>query len=116
MPSQSHSDKVIDDRSPEYLRYQARMAIVEASDGEASEAVSAYWWNLYLIYRDDDWRAEFEHLRDWLGDFTVKPFGRSRQTFFNVMRAIKRWKAMELADNQVRQLLGKRKVALEGDL
>ncbi len=108
--------KIVDDRSPEYLRYQSRMAIVEASDGEASEAIAAYWWNLYLIYRDDDWRAEFEHLRDWLGDFTAKPFGKSRQTFFNVMRAISRWKSLGLADNQVRQLLGKRKVALEGDI
>jgi len=117
MQSQAPSkNKIIDQRTPEYLRYQSRMAIVEASDGEASEAIAAYWWNLYLIYRDDDWRAEFEHLRDWLGDFTARPFGKSRQTFFNVMRAISRWKSMKLADNQVRQLLGKRKVALEGDI
>lgn len=45
----------------------------------------------------------------------MKPFGQSRATYYAVMSSVERFKRIGKTDDEVRELLGKRKVALEGD-
>lgn len=99
--------------------YDLAMYQVQLSFDAISSEVSAYWWNLYLIKRDELWRSDVdsnEGFDDWLGDFSVKPFGQSRAQYYAVMASIERFKRIGKSDDEVRELLGKRKVALEGDL
>lgn len=95
--------------------YTTCMFQVQIAHQEAIDAVSAYWWNLYLIKRDNLWTAEFENFSDWLGDFSVQEFGQSRQTYYSVMNSIERYKRIGKNDEQIKHLLAHRKVALEGD-
>lgn len=96
--------------------YEEAMYQVEMSFAAIASEVSAYWWNLYQIKQNAWWQCDFDTFEDWLGDFSVKPYGQSRASFFNVMGAIERFKRIGKTDEEVRELLGKRKVALEGDL
>lgn len=95
--------------------YDQAMYQVEISFQEITSGVSSYWWNLYQIKTNELWRCDFDSFEDWLGDFSVKPFGQSRATFYAVMSSIERFQRIGKNDEEIRELLGKRKVALEGD-
>lgn len=103
---------------PEDLRQRYELAIgtVEASAEGAAEARAAYWWNLYVIWRDDLWRADCDGFREWLGWFAVQSWGESAQTFYNVKGAVERWFGLGFTEEQVKNLLRSRKVALEHDI
>jgi len=96
-------------------RLRDRMYQIEISYTGVVDNLSSYWWNIYLIKRDEDWRADFDEFEDWLGDFAVQSFGPSRATFYSVMGAIERFKRIGKTDEEIQGLLGRRKVALEGD-
>lgn len=95
--------------------YDHAMYSVELSFQAITSEVSSYWWNLYQIKLHEWWRYDFENFDDWLGDFSVKTFGQSRATFYAVMSSIERFQRIGKTDDEIRELLGKRKVALEGD-
>jgi len=85
--------------------YDQHMQIVEAAHLAASTSMSDYWWSLWLIRRDGEWKARYERFVDWLGDFTVQPFGRSQQTYYSVMGAIDRWYKLGATDEDVQGFL-----------
>lgn len=97
--------------------YLNLMAEVEAASTDAAEAVRRYWWNLWLIKRDKLWRAGgFKTESAWIASWQTEPWAQSRATFFGVMQAIERWYALGGKDEDVQQLLGQRKTAIEADL
>jgi len=105
--------------SPELsAAYDEAMAEVEASHGEASDALSRYWWNLYRIKRDNLWRAKYEDGRfaDWLDDIHREPFGPSKSDFYMVCGTVERFMRGGMTEEEVRGKLGFLNTALKGDL
>jgi len=96
--------------------YDTAMSEVALSHKERATQECRYWWNLFLIKRDELWRAKFEMFEDWIGEFSKEPFGESRATYYNVMGTIDRMLREGVTQKTVQLYLGNRKVALEGDL
>ena len=100
-----------------YKRYQASIRIVEMA-GDVSEGSEAqYWWQLWVIRRDELWKAEHKYFTDWLGWFTKQEWGDSQGEYYNKMGLIENLKAVGLTSSAIKSLLGKRaKTALTVDL
>jgi hypothetical protein len=109
--------EVIDQK--QYDRYCQQIAVVEAASIAVSTNLSGYWWSLWCIYREGTWAVVTDDgkFTTWLGDFTHSSYGVSAQTFYNRMKAIRRWYALGMTDDQVKYLLGSHsEMALTGDL
>ena len=98
--------------------YDKAMAEIEASHGEASEAISNYWWNLYVIKRDNLWRAKYDegHFKDWLADLSKEAFGPSKTDFYDTMGAVDKLKKLGKTEDEIHPLLGKLTTAIKNDL
>ncbi len=96
--------------------YDRAMTEIEAAAGERATQEKRYWWNLYLIRRDELWKARFTTMKDWLGEFSKQPFGESVATYYGVMGTIERMLREGVKSRTVQTYLGNRKTALEGDM
>jgi len=104
-------------------RYQERLERSRAAASKLAEFWTDYWYNLYLIRRDGDWKSVTaprsdgrQVFEDWLDDWRKEPWSTSRSQFFAVMASIDTWISLGADDADVRQLLGKRSVAIGQDL
>lgn len=105
--------------SPKLSRaYDNQIAIVEASHQEASTATAEYWWALYVIKRDNLWRAKYEEgkFKEWLSDLRRERFGPSKSDFYMVLGTIERLMRGGMVEEDVKPLLGSLTTALKGDL
>jgi len=98
--------------------YADAIALVEASHGEASEAISIYWWTLFVIKRDNLWRAKYDEgqFKEWLLDLRRERFGPSRSDFYMVIGTVERLLRGGLTESEIRPMLGQLTTALKGDL
>lgn len=105
--------------SPKLIQaYDMRIHKVEASHGEASEAISEYWTNLYIIKRDNLWRAKYNEgqFKDWLADLSKEAFGPSKTDFYDTMGAIDRLKRLGKTEEEIYPLLGHMTTAIKSDM
>lgn len=110
--------QVIDPRNETWKAYQKQLTVVKASKDESSSLESEYWWALWTIFRDELWRADGEEkFVDWLGWFTVQPFGDSQGAFYDRMNAIKNWQTLGFTTaREIKYLLKNYKMAIGPDL
>lgn len=105
-------------------RYADRIAVVKANGNRAIEHIVEYWWNLWLIYQDGDWKAAVDNdgkptrtLRDWLAMLAFEPYGTSHQTFYSKMGAIQGWIEQGMKEPGIRKMLGSgATMAIEHDI
>lgn len=97
--------------------YEKAMEEVEASHGEASEALSRYWWTLYEIKSNNLWRAKFKEgeFKLWLSELCSETFGPKKSTYYKVMGAIDRFRRIGKSDDEIFGLLGNLSTALLDD-
>lgn len=97
--------------------YETAIQKVEASHGEASEALSWYWWTLYEIKVGNLWRAKFKEgeFKMWLGELCSETFGPKKSTYYKVMGAIDRFRRIGKSDDEIFGLLGNLSTALLDD-
>lgn len=97
--------------------YETAMHEVEASHGEASEALSRYWWTLYEIKTNNLWRAKYKEgqFKEWLSELCTEKFGPKKSTFYKVMGAIDRFRRIGKSDDEIFALLGNLSTALLED-
>jgi len=75
-----------------------------------------YWGAVYEIYRDRLWDAEYESQADWIGSFSVEPFGPSRSMLMQVMQTFDALTQNGLTLPQARDAVGSGKTAILHDL
>lgn len=110
MPSQSLVDPKV------AKRYRERMALVELNGNHAANFIVEYWWNLWLIYADKDYLAEYSSLDEWLRDLSHEAYGPSPSTFHNKRRMIEVCVAQGMKEPGIRHMLLHAKVAIELDM
>ncbi len=97
--------------------YVSAMETVEASHGEASDALSRYWWTLYQIKSNNLWRAKFKEgeFKLWLEELCTEKFGPKKSTYYKVMGAVDRFRRIGKSDDEIFGLLGNLSTALLDD-
>lgn len=99
--------------------YQKEIDKVRASHTDACTAISAYWWSLHVIRRDNLWRAVYDQeggFTDWLADVGREPWGPGKSDFYEIEGAISRFQKLGFTETEVKEKLGHLTTALKGDL
>jgi hypothetical protein len=110
--------QVINPRDELYQRYQQHLTTALASFDQGASSESDGWWALWLIERDEEWRAEFGGEKvDYLGWLTLQPYAPSQGSYYHHMNAIRDWIKLGFTrSREIKWLLKGYKMAIGPDL